>query len=54
MRADSVAAVWPTLEIIRDIYSQASQGVILTWITLWDMEAAFRAAAYRRIAFKVS
>ena len=54
MRADSVAAVWPTLEIIRDIYSQASQGVVLTWITLWDMEAAFRATAYRRIAFKVS
>ena len=27
MRGDSVAAVWPTLEVIRDIYSKASQGV---------------------------
>ena len=41
MRGDSVAAVWPTLEIIRDIYTKASQGVVLTWVALWDMEAAF-------------
>ena len=35
MRADSVAAVWPTLEIIRDPYlRQASVGVVLTWVTL--------------------
>ena len=49
--SDSVAAIWPTLEVIRDIYSQASQGVVLTWITLWDAETAFRASAYRRIAY---
>ena len=30
MRGDSIAATWPTLELIRDIYSQASQGVVLT------------------------
>ena len=54
MRGDSVAAVWPTLEVIRDPYSKASQGVILTWITLWDLEAAFRSAAYKRISFKVA
>ena len=54
MRGDSIAAVWPTLEVIRDIYSQASQGVRLTWVTLWDLEAAFRLAAYKRIAFKVA
>ena len=54
MRGDSVAAVWPTLEVIRDIYSKASQGVVLTWVTLWDMEAAFRLAAYKRISFKVA
>ena len=54
MRGDSVAAVWPTLEVIRDIYSQASQGVVLTWVSLWDLEAAFRSAAYERIAFKVA
>ena len=54
MRGDSVAAVWPTLEVIRDIYSQASQGVVLTWVALWDLEAAFRSAAYQRLAFQVS
>ena len=53
MRGDSIAAMWPTLEVIRDIYSQASTGVVLTWITLWDAETAFRAAAYRRVSFKL-
>ena len=47
MRGDSVAAMWPTLEIVRDIYSQASQGVILTWITLWDAKVALRSGAYK-------
>ena len=46
MRGDSVAAMWPTLEVVRDIYSQASQGVTLTWVTLWDAAVAFRSAAY--------
>ena len=54
MRGDSIAAMWPTLEVIRDIYSQASQGVTLTWVTLWDAETAFRAAAYRRVPFKLA
>lgn len=54
MRGDSVAAVWPSLSIIRDIYTQASQGVVLTWVSLWDMQAAFRADAYKRVAFKLS
>ena len=54
MRADSIAAVWPSLEVIRDPYSQASIGVSLTWVTLWDLEAAFRAAAYARVAFQVA
>ena len=54
MRGDSVAAVWPTLEVIRDIYSQASQGVTLTWVALWDAQTAFRGAAYKRIAFKIT
>ena len=54
MRGDSIAAIWPTLEVIRDIYSKASQGVVLTWVTLWDAETAFRAAAYERIAFKLA
>lgn len=53
MRGDSVAAVWPTLEVIRDIYSKASQGVVLTWVTLWDAVVAFRSAAYRQIDIQV-
>lgn len=54
LRGDSIAAMWPSLEVIRDIYSQASQGVVLTWVSLWDAETAFRAAAYSRISFKVA
>ena len=54
MRGDSIAAVWPTLEVIRDIYSQASQGVVLTWVTLWDASVAFRSSAYQRVAFKIT
>ena len=54
MRGDSVAAMWPTLEVIRDIYSQASQGVTLTWVTLWDAAVAFRSAAYSRAAFQLA
>ena len=53
MRGDSVAAIWPTLEIVRDIYSQASQGVVLTWISLWDAKVAFRASAYRHISVNI-
>ena len=54
MRGDSVAAMWPTLEVVRDIYSQASQGVVLTWVTLWDAAVAFRSAAYSRVAFQLA
>ena len=54
MRGDSVAAMWPTLEIVRDIYSQASQGVTLTWVGLWDCHTAFRPSAYKRIAIQIS
>lgn len=54
LRGDSIAAMWPVMEVVRDIYSQASQGVVLTWVTLWDAETAFRAAAYRRVAFRTA
>lgn len=54
MRGDSVACMWPSLEIVRDIYSKASQGVVLTWVALWDAKVAFRTAAYQRVAFKIS
>ena len=54
MRGDSVAAVWPALELVRDVYSRAKQGeVILTWIALWDLYAALRTGAYIRGAVKV-
>lgn len=53
MRGDSVAAVWPTLEVIRDIYSKASQGVVLTWVTLWDAKVAFRASAYAQVDIQI-
>ena len=49
MRGDSVAAMWPVLEVIRDIYSGAKEGrVALTWVALWDAYVAFRADAYER------
>ena len=50
MRGDSVAAMWPTLEIIRDIYSQASQGITLTWVGLWDARVALRSGAYKHVS----
>ena len=37
MRGDSVAAVWPVLELVRDIYSKASTGIVLTWVGLCGM-----------------
>ena len=54
MRGDSVAALWPTLELIRDIYTQASQGVSLTWVSLWDAHTALRSAAYRHVAIQIA
>lgn len=54
MRGDSVGAMWPTLEIIRDPYTKASQGVVLTWVALWDAYAALRTAAYKQIDVQVS
>ena len=53
MRGDSVAAMWPTLEIVRDIYTKASQGIVLTWVGLWDAKVAFRSAAYKAVAIQV-
>ena len=48
MRGDSVAAMWPSMEVIRDHYTKAGEGgVVLTWITLWDAVVAFRTGAYK-------
>ena len=55
MRGDSVAAMWPTLEVIRDHYTKAGEGgVVLTWITLWDAVVAFRSDAYKHFKLTVS
>lgn len=43
-----------TLEVIRDIYSKASQGVLLTWVTLWDAQTAFQAGACKRVDFRIT
>ena len=40
--------------MIRDIYSKASQGVVLTWIALWDANVALRENAYKHIAIQIS
>ena len=55
MRGDSIAAVWPTLNLIRDIYTQAASGVtVLTWLScLWDCFTAFRADSYARVSFQI-
>ena len=54
MRGDSCAAMWPTLEIVMDRYSQASQGVKLTAIALWDAKVALRSAAYKQVSFQLA
>ena len=54
MRGDSVASLWPTLEILRDPYTQSSQGVVLTFVLLWDCYTALRPSAYARVAFDIS
>lgn len=55
MRGDSIAAVWPSLNIIRDIYTKAADGVtVLTYIMLWDAYTAFRSDAYKRVSFKLT
>ena len=54
MRGDSIAAMWPTISVIRDIYTQASKAeTVLTYIMLWDAYTAFRSAAYKRIAYQI-
>ena len=54
MRGDSVASLWNSIEILRDPYTQASVGVVLTFVLLWDCYTALRPAAYARVAFDIS
>lgn len=54
-RGDSIAAMWPAMEIIRDPYTDAASGrTRLTLVILWNLYAAFRTAAYARVAFKLA
>ena len=54
-RGDSIAAVWPAMEVIRDPFSGAGDGlVLLTWVALWDAYTAFRKAAYTRVSLKLA
>ena len=54
MRGDSIAAMWPTLNVIRDIYTQAAKAeTVLTYIMLWDAYTAFRPSAYARVSFQI-
>ena len=56
MRGDSVAGMWEGagLEIVRDFYSNASTGITLTAIILWDAHTALRASAYKQIDIQIS
>ncbi len=56
MRGDSVAAVWEGvgLEVIRDFYSNASVGITLTAIILWDAYTALRTSAYKQIDIQIA
>ena len=46
-RGDSVAAVWPAIELIRDPYTKAaSSKTIITAVALWDLYSGFRSDAY--------
>ena len=55
MRGDSIGAVWPSIELIRDPYTKAADGqVALTVISLWDCYTAFRAGAYKRLKIKLA
>ena len=56
MRGDSVAAMWEGagLEVVRDFYSNASVGVTLTGIILWDAHTVLRSAAYKEIDIQIA
>ncbi len=55
MRGDSVGCVFNGgPELVRDRYTKASIGILLTLILTWDLKAAFRPEAYSRQAFKIT
>ena len=55
MRGDSVGALFNGgPELVRDRYTKASIGILLTLILTWDLKVAFRPEAYSRQAFKIT
>ena len=53
-RGDSIAAVWPSVEIIRDPYSLASSSkTLITSTLLWDAHCGFRSGAYDGAKYKL-
>ena len=56
MRGDSIAAMWGGgAEAIRDPYTGATEGTTrLILAVLWDLYAAFRADAYKRVHFRLA
>ena len=54
-RGDSIAAVWPAIELIRDPYTKAaSSKTMITAVMLWDLYAGFRSAAYKGLKAKLA
>ena len=53
-RGDSIAAVWPAMELIRDPYTlAASSKTIITSVMLWDARCGFRSKAYAGAKYKL-
>ena len=54
-RGDSIAAVWPAMEVISDPYSLASSSkTLITSTMLWDAYCGFRSGAYDGEKFKLA
>ena len=54
-RGDSIAAVWPAIELIRDPYTKAaSSKTIITAVALWDLHAGFRSESYKGLKAKLA
>ena len=51
-----MAGIWEGsgLEIIRDLYTKASQGIVLTGVMLWDAYTALRTGAYKRVGIQLT
>ena len=54
-RGDSIAAVWPAIELIRDPYTKAaSSKTIITSVLLWDAYCGFRSDSYKGVKAKLA